>query len=174
FHTRRTSDLFLVENKLNYKDINLNVLAYFIGWLRNPHQSTKILTMGATKEKRSKRTVYTILTCVMSFYDYLSRLDQYNNVISEDVKREMSSRFKTYKPFLHHITKGKSIEKNILKLKEPKRQVMLLSRSQVKILFEACNNIRDQLLIRMLYEGGLRIRSEERRVGEGCTSARGE
>ena len=148
---------FLVENKLNYKDINLNVLAYFIGWLRNPHQSTKILTMGATKEKRSKRTVNTILTCVMSFYDYLSRLDQYNNVISEDVKREMSSRFKTYKPFLHHITKGKSIEKNILKLKEPKRQVMLLSRSQVKILFEACNNIRDQLLIRMLYEGGLRI-----------------
>src|SRR5690625_4594975 len=50
---------FLVENKLNYKDINLNVLAYFIGWLRNPHQSTKILTMGATKEKRSKRTVNT-------------------------------------------------------------------------------------------------------------------
>ncbi|MFD1452359.1 tyrosine-type recombinase/integrase [Oceanobacillus sojae] len=148
---------FLVEKQLDYKDVSLNVLANFIGWLRNPHQSTKVLTMRTAKAKRSERTVNTILTCVIGFYDYLSRLDQYNNAISEKVKREISSRFKSFKPFLHHITKGNSIEKNILKLKEPKRQVMLLSKLQVKKLFEACNNMRDQLLIRMLYEGGLRI-----------------
>lgn len=148
---------FLSENQLDYKDIDLNILANFIGWLRSPYQSTKILTMKGAKARRSERTVNTILTCIIGFYDYLSRLDQYNNEISDNVKKEISSRFKTFKPFLHHISKGKHISKNILKLKESKRQVMHLSQSQVNTLVKSCSNIRDQLLIRMLYESGLRI-----------------
>ncbi|MEI3605871.1 tyrosine-type recombinase/integrase [Pseudogracilibacillus sp. SE30717A] len=148
---------FLEEIDLDYKEVDLSVLANFIGWLRNPHQSTNVINIREVKARRSESTVNVILTCIMGFYDYLSRLDYYNNELSKKTKAELPSRFRNFKPFLHHITKGKHISKNILKLKEPKRQVKVLTKLQVNKIYEACTNIRDQLLIRILYEGGIRI-----------------
>jgi len=46
--------------------------------------------------------------------------------------------------------------KNILKMKEPKRKIKTLTREQAQIIHQACNNIRDELMIRIMYEGGLR------------------
>ncbi|GAB2567923.1 site-specific integrase [Gracilibacillus alcaliphilus] len=67
---------FLRENQIDYKNVALNILANFIGWLRSPYQSTKILTLKSAKARRSERLVNTTLTCILSFYDFLSRLDQ--------------------------------------------------------------------------------------------------
>lgn len=148
---------YLEEEDIDFKNVNLTVLSNFIGWLRNPHQSTKVKSFKNVNAKRSERTVNTILTCILGFYDYLSRLDFYRNEVLENTKGEMPSRFREFKPFLHHVTKGQSIKRNILRLKEPKRRVMVLTKVQIEKIFYACSNVRDQLLIRILYEGGLRI-----------------
>lgn len=148
---------YLVEKELVYDAISIDDLANFIGWLRKKHKSEKITTIRPTKAIRSEGTINTILTCVMSFYDYWDRINLSNNGLKESTTRKISSKHKSFKPFLHHISKNKLIDKNILKLKQPKRQIKTLTQQQVQSLHDSCTNIRDLLLIRILYEGGLRI-----------------
>ncbi|MDO1630856.1 tyrosine-type recombinase/integrase, partial [Escherichia coli] len=47
--------------------------------------------------------------------------------------------------------------KNILKVKEPKKKIEVLTNAEVKKLLEEANNIRDKFLIQLLYETGLRL-----------------
>ncbi len=148
---------FLNEKERGYKDVDLDLLAEFISWLRSPYQSTKVVQFQQTKAKRSERTVNTMLTCVQSFYDYLIRIEDYEKDLSEKTKKQVVRNYQSFKPFLHHISKGKSVDKNILKIKEPRREVLTLTKVQVQSIHDACSNIRDALLIRILYEGGLRI-----------------
>jgi integrase/recombinase XerD len=148
---------FLNEKEKNYKEVDLNLLGEFIFWLRNPYQSTKIVHIKQVSARRSERTVNTILTCVQGFYDYLMRIEDYEKDLSEKTKKHVLGSYRSFKPFLHHISKGKGFEKNILKIKEPRRAVLTLTKEQVQSIHDACSNIRDALLIRILYEGGLRI-----------------
>jgi integrase len=62
-----------------------------------------------------------------------------------------------YKDFLYHVNKDKSSNKNILKLKEPRKKVQVLSKEEVEQIYKATTNIRDRLLIKLLFETGLRI-----------------
>ncbi len=148
---------FLEESGLRYQEVNLDILAQFIGWLRIPDQSAKVIYFEETLAKRSEKTVNTIITCVIGFYDYLTRNEDYVGNLNDPLKKQAPGRFKTFKPFLHHITQGNSYDKNILKIKEPKRLIKTLSKNQIQVIHDACSNIRDELLFRILYEGGLRI-----------------
>ncbi|PTK53235.1 integrase [Staphylococcus haemolyticus] len=58
---------------------------------------------------------------------------------------------------MHHINKDYRTLKNILKVKEPKKKIEVLTNAEVKKLLEEANNIRDKFLIQLLYETGLRI-----------------
>ncbi|MCI3986028.1 tyrosine-type recombinase/integrase [Bacillus vallismortis] len=80
----------------------------------------------------------------------------HENELTQSASKKISPRHKSFKPFLHHISKNKLIDKNILKIKAPKRQIRTLSQDQVQAIYDNCTNIRDELLIRILYEGGLR------------------
>ncbi|GGA90545.1 site-specific integrase [Ornithinibacillus halotolerans] len=46
---------FLEESRLRYQEVNLDILAQFIGWLRIPDQSTKVIYFEETLAKRSER-----------------------------------------------------------------------------------------------------------------------
>jgi integrase len=58
-----------------------------------------------------------------------------------------------YKDFLYHVNKNKPSNRHILKVKEPK----VLTKEEVQQLIKATTNIRDRLLIQLLFETGLRI-----------------
>ncbi|PGS46043.1 tyrosine-type recombinase/integrase [Bacillus sp. AFS041924] len=148
---------FLDEKEIGYKEVNLDLLAEYISWLRNPCQSTKVVQLQQTKARRSERTVNTMITCVQSFYDYLMRIEDYEKDLSEKTKKQVAGNHRSFKPFLHHVSKGKYFDKNILKIREPRREILTLTNNQVQSVHDACSNIRDALLIRVLYEGGLRI-----------------
>jgi integrase len=62
-----------------------------------------------------------------------------------------------YKSFLHHVHKHKPLQKKVVKLASTKQLPKTLTESQLKAAFEACANLRDKLLLRLLYETGLRI-----------------
>lgn len=62
-----------------------------------------------------------------------------------------------YKGFLHHVNEGKLTNKNILKLKEPRRKPRALHKDEVEQIYEFTTNNRDRLLIQLLFETGLRI-----------------
>lgn len=103
--------------------------------------------------RRLESTVNTILAAVSSFYNFHQQLGNTEILL---VKTSTNSS-RRYKPLLHHITKSKPIKTRLVKLKQPKTFVKTLTTDQVKEILAACCSVRDQFLISLLYEGGLRI-----------------
>lgn len=149
---------YLKEINKTYKDINLNDLSNFTGWLKNPFENMKITPLKPMNQIRSNRTVNHNITVVMGFYDYLFR----NGEIDLDYKEKSIKNLflygnRKYRNFLFHITKNNSVEKNILKLKINKSKLKVFTKNDVEKIYNACTNIRDKFLIKLLFETGMRI-----------------
>jgi integrase len=62
-----------------------------------------------------------------------------------------------FKGFLYHLDKNKAIKIKKIKVKTIDRSPKTLSEKQVLKIIENCNNLRDKLLVSLVYETGLRI-----------------
>jgi integrase/recombinase XerD len=94
------------------------------------------------------------VAAVTSFYDFHWRNEQVKDI---PLYRYLSSPQRQYKPFLHHASKGKPALAHLLKRKSRRTQPHVLSREQVAQALAACGNVRDLLLVSLLYETGMRI-----------------
>jgi len=127
-------------------------------WLKLPSGSLKVLPVQPIEQARSNRTINHTLTVVRGFYDYHWRLTEDVTNIKDKTTTYLPARARRYKSFLHHITKGSPVAKNILKQKEEKRQrPKTITKDQVQELLNACANERDRLLVRLLYETAMRV-----------------
>ncbi|MGB3641780.1 MAG: tyrosine-type recombinase/integrase [Rivularia sp. (in: cyanobacteria)] len=143
---------FLRDSRLNWREVNLEQLSNFIHWLRNPNKN--ILSIEPQTSKRCEKTINNCLTTVCGFYEFQERTGIVEGI---DAYRYQLQPGRKYKPFLHHISKNKEVKTRLLKIKEPSVFPGCLTPEQVNNLVEACNSLRDKLLIRLLYETGLRI-----------------
>ncbi|HYU72115.1 MAG TPA: tyrosine-type recombinase/integrase [Ktedonobacteraceae bacterium] len=149
---------YLAQQNLNYQQVTLDDLGGFVLWLKNPYRSLKVLPVQPVAQARSNRTINLIITAVSGFYDYLWRQDDLAADLNEKTRAYLPARSRSYKSFLHHLAKGQLVEKNLLKQQTPRRgQPKTLSKEQIEALVTACDNIRDQLLLTLLYESSLRI-----------------
>ncbi|MBD2777070.1 tyrosine-type recombinase/integrase [Iningainema tapete] len=143
---------FLTDAKLDWLEVSLEHLATFMHWLRCPEP--KVIAIQQVKAKRTEKTINAILSAVSSFYEFQSR----NGVTTRiDAYRYQFQPGKKYKPFLHHLSKGKYVRTRLLKLKEPKRFPGVMTPEQIKQLVAACQRTRDKFLICLLHESGMRI-----------------
>src|SRR5260370_42712210 len=62
-----------------------------------------------------------------------------------------------YKPFLHHVTKGRPIPVRAVKLHVPQRSPRTLEPGQIVAILAACENLRDRFLLSLLAETGMRV-----------------
>lgn len=143
---------FLRDAGLKWEQVSLQSLAGFIVWLRCP--DPKVLSIQKQESKRTERTINTILSAVFGFYEYQERMGATEGV---DIYHYQFQPNRKYKPFLHHITKGKETRTRLLKLKEPKRLFKVLSQEQVQQLIAACKHLRDKFLVCLLYQTGMGI-----------------
>nr|WP_243449148.1 tyrosine-type recombinase/integrase [Clostridium butyricum] len=143
---------------MDYKKVNISILSDFVGYLRNPFESNNILGIKPIKAKRTEKTVNLIITAVTNFYDFLFRTEEINNdIIEKLIRRIFIGKNTSYKSFLHHVNESKPTNRNILKIKEPKKKLKTLTKDDVEIIYNSTTNIRDKFLIKLLFESGLRI-----------------
>src|SRR5258708_26554354 len=109
---------FLLQEHLDWQYITLDDLSRFILWLKLPSGSLKVLPVHPVEQARSNRTINHTLTVIRGFYDYHWRTEEVSTNVKEKITTSRPSRARRYKGFLHHITKGSSVTKNILKQKE--------------------------------------------------------
>jgi site-specific recombinase XerD len=143
---------FLKDKQLDWKEVNLESLADFIHWLRNPNKG--VISLEPQVSTRSEKTINHCITTVCGFYEFNERLGVLEGI---EAYRQQLQLGRKYKSFLHHISKGKEVKTRLLKLKEPKTFPGCLTHEQVNTLGEACQSLRDKFLVRLLYESGLRI-----------------
>jgi integrase/recombinase XerD len=149
---------FLSQEQLNWEQMTLDDLSRFVLWLKLPTGSLKVLPAQPVSQARSNRTINHALTVVTGFYDYHWRMDAVSTNMKDKTTTFLPARARRYKGFLHHLTKGSPVAKNILKQKEEKRQhPPTITKDQVQHLLDACTNQRDRLLVRLLYETAMRV-----------------
>lgn len=149
---------YLSQEKLNWQQVDLDALSRFVLWLKLPSGSFKVLPVHPVEQARSNRTINHTLTVIRSFYDYHWRMDALPINLKDQTTTSIPSHTKRYKGFLHHLTKGSPIAKNILRQKEEKRQrPKTITKDQVQDLLNACANERDRLLVRLLFESAMRV-----------------
>ena len=149
---------FLLQQELDWRQITLDELARFVTWLKLPTASLKVFPAFPVEQARSNRTINHALTVVRGFYDYHWRMADLPVNLKDQTTTFLPARARRYKSFLHHISQGSAVSKNILKQKEDKRlRPPTLTKAQVQALLDACTNERDRLLIWLLYESAARI-----------------
>ncbi|OBR91966.1 MULTISPECIES: tyrosine-type recombinase/integrase [Clostridium] len=149
---------YLEQRKLDFQAVTIDDLALFVNWLQNPYKSLKVIPTNKVDSARSPRTINIVVNTVLMFYDYVLRYEEYSNNISDRLKKFVSTPSRNFKGFLFGIDyKQKKVTSNILKLKVPKSKPKTLTKEEITILINACNNFRDKFLLSLLYETGLRI-----------------
>ena len=148
---------FLEQKGLLYYDLGIDEMAEFMRWLQNPHASVKVFSISSRAPIRKSNTINTIMTVVEVFYDYLNRHVDYSIKLSDRLKRQMMGSRRGFKNFLYHINKDKLFNKRLLKLKVAKSRPKTLPKKDIASLIEACTNFRDEFLLHLLWESGMRI-----------------
>ncbi len=138
---------------LPWAEIKLAHLADFLYWLQRG-DTPGVISLESQTAQRTERTINLILTAVAMFYDYHARNDTGPALA---LWRERRGGPTPFKSLLHHISKRRPTRVQLLKLKEPQRQRTILTAEQVDSLIVACARKRDQLLLTLLYETGMRI-----------------
>jgi integrase/recombinase XerD len=143
---------FLGQVQLGWQEVGIEDVARFVAWLRAPAANVIVLEAGSAT--RSPATVNRYLAGVFGFYDHHARAGL--GVAAELVAWRRASRG-SYKPFLHHVTKGRPIPTRPVKLAVPRRAPRTLEAEQIVAILAACEHLRDRFLFSLLAETGVRV-----------------
>lgn len=143
---------FLAVRQVGWTQAGVEDVSRFVTWLRAP--AANVIVIGAGATHRAESTVNRHLAAVFGFYDFHAR----NGVaLAESLVAWRRVPRGSFKPFLHHVTKGRPIPTRPIKLKVPRRLPTTLSVEEVTVLLGACPRLRDRFLLALLAETGIRI-----------------
>lgn len=132
----------------------VDILSGFMMYLQYPDTFKGIVHINGEEAVREGITVNIIMDTVLSFYQYLSK----NNELEELELYKRQRINKQFKSFLHELVTNKTeMNKSLFKKRVIEKEFEYVTREQFNQLFFACNLERDRLILSLLYEGGLRI-----------------
>ena len=146
---------YLGEAGKDYEQVNIDDLAGFLAWLKNPGILKKVVPLRFVPEHQPQ-TINAIIDTAVMFYDYLLRHDGMENHLSEKLVKFIRDPGRNYRSFLHGIAENRMIKSHILKLPVPRMQLRTISREDAAVLLDSCMNLRDYLLLYLLFETGMR------------------
>jgi integrase/recombinase XerD len=124
----------------------------FVRWLRAPADNVVVLDEAAAA--RSASTVNRHLAALFGFYDFHARagVELADSLVAwRRVPRG------SFKPFLHHVTKGQPVPTRPVKLRTRRRLPETLTVEQITRILAGCVRLRDRFLFALLAETGMRI-----------------
>ncbi|MCU1488769.1 MAG: integrase [Acidimicrobiaceae bacterium] len=143
---------FLDRTGLDWAKVDVDDVARFVSWLRAPAENVIVLDAGSAV--RSPATVNRHLAAVFGFYEHHARTGV--DVATGLVAWRRIGRG-SYKPLLHHVTKGRPIPTRPVKLTVPRRMPRTLSPEEVVAVLATPEHARDRFLLALLAETGMRV-----------------
>jgi integrase len=143
---------FLSQTHRSWDHVGIEDVARFVAWLRAP--ADNVIVLSDRSGVRAPATINRYLAGVFGFYDHHARTGL--SVAAELVTWRRMSRG-SYKPFLHHVTKGRPIPVRPVKLHVPQRAPRTLEPEQIVAILAACEHLRDRFLLSLLAETGMRV-----------------
>jgi integrase/recombinase XerD len=170
---------YLERRSLAWDRLRYDELAAFKPWLRLPAAARRgeISVLPATVSACTEATINRKLAAITSFYEFHRRHGVEMALTIRDASRPVVSTSTSFRPFLAHVKRSRP-RRSDLRLREPKRRPATLTEEQVSTLVDACGHLRDQVLLRLLNDTGLRIgealglRHEDIRTADGLIDVR--
>ena len=147
---------YLEELGKEYEDVQLDDLARFIAWLKNPDINKRVIPLRL-EPMHKERVINANVDTVIAFYDYLMRREGLENSLSEKLVKFFRNATKNRRRFLYGIAPAPMARSHILKLPVPKQTIKTVAKEDAVLLLEASTNIRDYFLLFLLFETGMRI-----------------
>ncbi len=143
----------LAHRRVSWDAVRLDDVGRFVSWLRAPAEG--VIVIDAGHAGRAVATVNRHLAAVFGLYDFHARRGV--RVAAELVDWRRGGRG-SYKPFLDQVGgRSRRAPRRPVRLRTTRRLPETLTTEQVAALLNACEHLRDQFLLSLLAETGMRI-----------------
>src|ERR1022692_4261447 len=146
---------FLGFRGLDWREARLEDVGEFIAWLQLPlaGRSGEVAVLPSAVPEVSVLTVNRKLAAVSSFYAHQAR----NGAEVGDLLAAWRTGGRGgWKPFLHHVSKGKPHRGRAITLRAPKKLPRILTVTEAQAILDACTRLRDRFFFALLHETGCR------------------
>ena len=149
---------FLGGRGLDWQDAGLEDVGEFVAWLRLPPTAREglVVVLPSVRGHCSEVSVNRKLSAVSAFYQHSARNGaDVGGLLS--AWQPMGRRGTAWRPFLHHISKGKPGARPAIRLKSDRRLPRVLGPVEAQTILDACDRLRDRLLFAVLRDTGMRV-----------------
>jgi integrase/recombinase XerD len=151
---------YLAGHDLDWQMATLEDAAAFVAWLRLPPAARdgRVVVLPTVEHHCSAASVNRKLAALISFCEFHAR----HGVAMAGLLVTMRPAGRcgpatSYKPFLHHVTKGGPQRHWTIKLKTSRPRPKVLTAQQAQTILDSCEHLRDRLLFAVLLDCGVRI-----------------
>jgi integrase/recombinase XerD len=146
---------FITFRGLEWREARLEDMGEFVAWLQLPPagRAGGVAVLLPVTAHVGASTVNRKLAAVSAFYEHQAR----NGAEVGDLLAawRMGGRG-GWKPFLHHVSKGRPYRGRAISLKAPKKLPRILTAAETQAILDACTRLRDRFFFALLYESGCR------------------
>ncbi|MPY85978.1 MAG: tyrosine-type recombinase/integrase, partial [Actinophytocola sp.] len=149
--------VFLTRRGLDWREVRLEDVGEFVAWLRLPSAARdgEVAVLPSVESHVGAATINRKLSAVSAFYQHQVRRGV--DVGELLTTWQMPGRRGGWKPFLHHVTKGKPRPRRTIAIKTPRKLPRILTVGEVQAILDACTRLRDRFLLAVLHDSGVRI-----------------
>ena len=140
---------------LDWREARLEDVGEFVAWLQLPPagRAGEVAVLPSAAAEVTAATVNRKLAAVSAFYAHQAR----NGAEVGDLLAAWRTGGRGgWKPFLHHISKGKPYRGRAISLKAPQKLPRILTAAEAQAILDACTRLRDRFFFALLYESGCR------------------
>jgi site-specific recombinase XerD len=148
--------VFLTFRGLDWREVRLEDIGEFVAWLRLPlaAREGRVSVLPSVQAHVGESTVNRKLSALAAFYAHQAR---HGVDLGELLTTWAPGRRGGWKPFLHHVTKGRPHAHRTVALKAPRKLPRVLTVAETQAILDACDRLRDRFLFALLHESGMRI-----------------
>ncbi len=146
---------FLGFRGLDWREARLEDVGGFVAWLQLPAagRSGAVAVVSSAAVQVTAATVNRKLAAVSAFYAHQAR----NGAEVGDLLAAWKTGGRGgWKPFLHHVSKGKPYRGRAVSLKVPQKLPRILTVAETQAILDSCTRLRDRFFFALLHESGIR------------------
>jgi integrase/recombinase XerD len=140
---------------LDWREARLEDVGEFVAWLQLPPAGRcgAVAVLPSAAAQVTAATVNRKLAAVSAFYAHQAR----NGAEVSDLLAVWKTGGRGgWKPFLHHVSKGRPYRGRAISLKVPAKLPRILTVAEVQAILDACTRLRDRFFLALLHETGCR------------------
>ncbi|CAG7640906.1 Tyrosine recombinase XerC [Rhodococcus opacus] len=148
---------FLRHRGLDWREVRLEDIGEYVAWLSLPPAGRvgRVAVLPSVQPHVAASTTNRKLSALSAFYAHHAR---HGVDVGELLTTwQVPGRRGGWKPFLHHVSKGKPRPRRSISVKAPKKLPRVLTVAEMQRLMDACDRLRDRFLLALLWDSGVRI-----------------